>query len=474
MSRSAEGVLRPDRNHQGYGREQTSGEELANALSHGLGCLAALIAHVGEAVGVAPDALRTTLVEPLEAEGVRLLYVDGVTWVAVWLLVYPLVVPMPLLPQVVGTLLTAAVVPAILYAGSLVTGVPDSVAPWAMPYAIQSTVPTFICAGIALIASRVVYGLTRDLSKARRLGHYELVEQIGAGGMGQVWRAKHQLLVRPAAVKLIRPELLGDDPNAARVAIGRFEREVQLAARLHHPHTITVYDYGQTDDGVFYYVMELLDGMNLDEFVQRYGPVPADRAVHWLRQACASLHEAHASGLIHRDVKPANLFVCRYGLETDFLKVLDFGLVKTETPASGAEFDTRMTAAREAPGTPAFMPPELGLGHEVDARGDLYALGCVAYWLLTGTTVFEGGTAMEILVKHAREAPVPPSERTELEIPGDVEEIVLACLAKDPQDRPASAWELERRLAACSVADAWTPEQRQQWWDLHVPVTEPA
>ncbi len=424
------------------------------------------VQRVAEAMGIDPAQAGELVVAPIDEVGLRLLYTDGVTWVGVWLLVFPLMVPMPMLRTVVATLATAATVPAVLIAAMWIRGVPEAIEPWAWPYVIDATVPTFICAGIAIFGSRVVYSLARDLSKARRMGNYQLVEKIGTGGMGEVWRAEHRMLARPAAIKLIRPETLGVDHGSSQVARRRFEREVHLTSQLHDPHTITIFDYGQTPDGTLYYVMELLEGINLDAFVRRFGPARPARVIAWLRQACASLEEAHALGLIHRDVKPANLYTCRYGLRTDFLKVLDFGLVKQRTPVTGDV--TRMTVEHQAIGTPAYMPPELAMGSEADPRSDVYALGCVAYWLLTGQTVFEG-SAMEQAVAHARDEPVRPSARFELDVPDDLESVIVECLAKDPDGRPESARDLARRLAACTDAGRWSDDDAAGWWDTHLP-----
>jgi serine/threonine-protein kinase len=289
--------------------------------------------------------------------------------------------------------------------------------------------------------------------------------------MGEVWKARHAMLARPAAIKLIRPDVLGSDSRTARTALKRFEREVQLSTRLNNPHTITVYDYGQTPEGEFFYVMELLDGIDLETLVQRHGPVPAARAIHWLGQACESLAEAHASGLIHRDVKPANLYACRYGLETDFLKVLDFGLVKNENASEAGA--TRMTVEQGATGTPAYMPPEIALGKGADERSDVYALGCVAYWLVTGHPVFEGSTPMEVVVQHAREEPVLPSLRTELDLPEDFEAVIMRCLRKDPAVRPNGADQLATLLADCADFGTWTAEASRRWWDRHQPAASP-
>jgi serine/threonine-protein kinase len=288
--------------------------------------------------------------------------------------------------------------------------------------------------------------------------------------MGEVWRARHRFLARPAAVKLVRPELIGGRgaEDVART-LARFEREAQATASMRSPHTIALYDFG-IDDGTFYYVMELLDGLDLQTLVERHGPIPAERAVYLLRQVCESLGEAHESNLIHRDVKPANLYVCRYGRERDFVKVLDFGLVKP----GGTEEDVHLTGEQAVGGTPAFMAPEQIVGDRpVDPRTDLYALGCVGYWLVTGHLVFEGASVMDTMMQHAREAPVPPSHRTELPVPADLEETILACLSKDPDERPQSADALAARLDACRELAPWTPERARRWWEVHQPTTGP-
>ena len=223
--------------------------------------------------------------------------------------------------------------------------------------------PYLVVLLVAYVGSRVVYGLGAEVSKAREMGSYRLVERLGKGGMGEVWRAQHRLLARPAAIKLIRPEVLGArDPATRELLLRRFEREAQATALMRSPHTMELYDFGVADDGTFYYVMELLDGFDLDDLVERFGPVPPERAVHLLRQVCASLGEAHEAGLIHRDVKPANLYACRYGREVDFIKVLDFGLVKHGAQAPGTARTTSPPAHMSPGGTPAYMSPEQALG----------------------------------------------------------------------------------------------------------------
>jgi serine/threonine-protein kinase len=293
--------------------------------------------------------------------------------------------------------------------------------------------------------------------------------------MGEVYRAEHQLLARPAAVKLVRPELLGTaDVDVQHRTLLRFEREAQLTARLRSPHTVSVYDYGITDDGTFYYVMELLEGLDLESLVREYGPVPTGRCLHILRQVCDSLSEAHALGLTHRDIKPSNVVLCRYGRRVDFVKVLDFGLARPARPPDGAD-TASLTRDDAIAGTPAFMSPEQILGHrEVGPWTDLYAVGCLGYWLLTGRLVFEGETSLEVLTRHARDVPVAPSRRTELPIPSRVDEILLACLEKDPARRPESADALAKELEEIAAERDWSPEHARRWWEAHRPPLESA
>ena len=308
--------------------------------------------------------------------------------------------------------------------------------------------PNLLVVGMAYLGARVVYGMGRAVREAHELGSYRLVEQLGKGGMGEVWRAEHRMLARPAAIKLIRPEVLsGGGVESVDVLQRRFEREAHATALLRSPHTIEVYDFGITDDGAFFYVMELLDGFDLEQLIDRFGPVPAERAVHFLRHLADSLAEAHDAGLVHRDVKPANVYACRQGRDMDFVKVLDFGMVKpTSTPAEEA---VKLTAEHSTGGTPAFMAPEQALGdHELDGRSDIYAVGCVGYWLLTGGYVFEGSTPIEMITQHIKEEPVPPSRRSEVPIPAELDALILECLSKEPSARPQTADGLRAALDA--------------------------
>jgi serine/threonine protein kinase len=294
-----------------------------------------------------------------------------------------------------------------------------------------------------------------------------MLERIGEGGMGQVWRARHRLLARPAAIKLIRNELLGSTAGLVNDTMRRFEREAQETAKLGSIHTIDVYDYGITEDGDFYYVMELLNGMSLERYVKQFGPMPPARVVYLLRQACHSLSEAHDCGLIHRDIKPANIFMCRLGPDDDFVKVLDFGLVKQFGDHAAG---TMPTIEELTAGTPAFMAPEIALNDSrIDGRADIYALGCVAYYLLTGQTVFHDESAIAVMLAHLKDAPVPPSLRAAFDVPAVLDDLILACLAKDKESRPRSAEDLARRLEKCVPDNKWTASSARLWWQAHQP-----
>ena len=389
----------------------------------------------------------------------------GLSWICVLILVHPLIVPAPP-AKVFAASFAAASMDLVGLAVSGARGVelpPASVLVW-------TYLPNYLCAMLAVLPAHVRVRLEHHREAARELGSHRLGELLGRGGMGEVYRAEHRLLARPAAVKIVRPELLGAaDPERFRRIVARFEREARVTARLCSPHTVAVYDFGVTDEGTFYYVMELLDGLDLDELVRENGPLPAGRAVSVLLQICDSLAEAHDQGLVHRDIKPSNVMLCRYGRRVDFAKVLDFGLAIPIEERAGSEI--RITTETVLAGTPAFMAPEQLLeSAPVGPAADLYALGCLAYWLLTGELVFRGSSPVEILVGHARSVPEPPSRRVELDIPPALDAVVLACLAKDPAGRPRDAEELATRLEeAVAEGDRWTPEQARAWWKLHHP-----
>lgn len=386
------------------------------------------------------------------------------TWISLLIVVYPVLVPNRAWKVLVAALLAASMDPLGAWLTSLRGVEQPPVGEIALIYA-----PNYLSAALAVIVTRVIRKLGRQVQEARELGSYRLGEKLGSGGMGEVWRAEHRMLTRAAAIKIIRPEAVagsGEGPEGMRQ---RFRREAEAVARLRSPHTVELYDVGVTPEGAPYIVMELLDGIDLEALVERFGPLPPERVVHVLGQACHSLAEAHARGLVHRDVKPANLQLCRMGLEVDFLKVLDFGLVKPTAPL--VEGDVRATAPHTMVGTPAYMSPETALGKGVDHRSDLYSLGCVAYWLLTGVLVFDYETAMEVVLAHAREEPAPPSRLSEVPIPGEIDALVLELLRKDPGERVPDAGEVARRLEALEsvVASPWTRDRARRWWDLHLP-----
>ena len=313
-----------------------------------------------------------------------------------------------------------------------------------------------VCAvALATVASRVIYGLRQQVRKALQLGQYTLEEKLGEGGMGTVYRARHAMLRRPTAVKLLPPEKIGES------SLERFEREVQLTALLSHPNTVAIFDYGRTPDGIFYYAMEYLEGVDLESLVRLHGPQPPARVVHVLKQVCGSLGEAHESGLIHRDIKPANIILCERGGTRDVAKVVDFGLVKDLEEAEG------ITQADTLTGTPLYLAPEAIRGEDVDGRADLYAVGAVGYYLLAGRNVFEGKTLVEICGHHLHAAPTSPSERLGRSLPPKLEAVILSCLEKDLARRPRTARELARALDACDDVEAWTEEQACAWWDDH-------
>jgi serine/threonine-protein kinase len=313
----------------------------------------------------------------------------------------------------------------------------------------------------------VLHRLGRRLRQAQELGSYHLIDLLGRGGMGEVWRARHRLLKSSAAIKLVRPELLGASSEAsASEMVRRFEREAQATAALSSPHTIRVFDFGVTADRTFYYVMELLTGRDLQTLIRDFGPAPADRAMYLLRQVCASLAEAHASGLVHRDITPANIYVCRMGLEYDFIKVLDFGLV---TSSDRSMEQTLLTGGHTTAGTPAFMAPEIILEGEVDERADVYAFGCVAYYMLTGQLVFQAETPMKMFVEHLQTPPIPPSQRGEMRVPPELDALVMACLDKDPARRPQNAQEVLQMLLRCRACETWKSDNARTWWEMNLP-----
>jgi eukaryotic-like serine/threonine-protein kinase len=326
-----------------------------------------------------------------------------------------------------------------------------------VPASLQAVMTFLWCLGAVIIAtltSHVIYGLRQQVREAWQFGQYTLLEKIGQGGMGAVYRASHAMLRRPTAVKLLLPELAGAEH------LGRFEREVQLTSRLTHPNTVAIFDYGRTPDGIFYYAMEYLDGLNLDDLVRIDGPQSAGRVIHILRQVAASLSEAHGIGLIHRDIKPGNVIVvAQRGAVPDVAKVVDFGLVK--------ELDKNLDLTREIriAGTPHYLSPEaISSPERIGPQSDLYSLGCVGYYLLTGQHVFDGNTVVELCSHHLHSRPIPPTARLGRPVPGSLAAVVMQCLEKIPEHRPASAQALVDRLANCHDVEPWTREMARAWW----------
>ena len=386
-----------------------------------------------------------------------------ISWITVLILVYSMIAPASPRRMLLASL-GAAVMDPLAFAAVHLAGLPTP----PLFVVAMMTWPNVACAVIAMLPSRILQRIGRRLHEARELGSYQLVELLGSGGMGEVWRAEHRLLARQAAIKLLRPEILAArDGQENRLLLRRFEREAQATAMLNSPHTIQLFDFGVTDEGRFYYVMELLAGRDLESLVREFGPLPASRVIYLLRQVSHSLADAHARGMVHRDIKPANIYVCRMGLDYDFAKVLDFGLVKITRPSMA---ETLSTIDHTTTGTPAYMAPETILGDaDVDRRADVYALGCVAYYLLTGQLVFEADTSMKMLMHHLNTPPIPPSQRTELPIPRELDELVLACLEKDPNRRPQNAGELFQMAYNCRACEGWAQEPARAWWELHLP-----
>jgi serine/threonine-protein kinase len=386
-----------------------------------------------------------------------------VLWNAVLILTYGLYVPKSWRRAAVGVWPLAVLPFATLGAQALLH---SDTTGWLWEGWKLSTTPRVLLLGFdALVltilalcstyGAHTISGLRREVAKARQLGQYRLLRRIGAGGMGEVYLAEHQLLKRPCALKLIQTSS-ETEPNA----LERFEREVRLTATLSHPNTVEIYDYGRAEDGTYYYVMEYLPGLSLEDLVERHGPLPPGRAVHLLRQVCGALGEAHRARLIHRDIKPSNIFAARRGGVEDVAKLLDFGLVRSVCGPSSAH----ISAEGHVVGTPLFMSPEQATGgHELDERSDIYSLGAVAYYVLTGRPPFEGDSGVAVMIGHARD-PVLPLSQARPGIPDDLEQVVLRCLAKHPADRFPNVEVLELALAECGCAGDWDQARAVQWW----------
>ncbi len=323
---------------------------------------------------------------------------------------------------------------------------------------VVDTIFLLALGAISSFATQTISRLRSEVVEARRFGQYRLGDRIGSGGMGEVFLAEHELLKRPCAVKLIRPEVV-----LRAGTIERFEREVRINATLSHPNTVEIFDYGRTEDGTYYYVMEYLPGMSLADLVERHGPLPAGRAIHLVRQVALALVEAHEAGLIHRDIKPSNIFAARRGGIDDVAKLLDFGLVRPEA-STASSASPQASDEGQILGTPLYMSPEQANGSRtLDARSDIYSLGAVAYFLLTGKPPFDAPTAIEAIIAHARDPVVPPS-RLRGEVPDDLDAVILRCLAKDPSDRFPNAESLETALGRCASATSWDKAKARRWW----------
>jgi hypothetical protein len=327
--------------------------------------------------------------------------------------------------------------------------------------ALFGAIGVALLGAVSMAVSRTLYRLHRRARAAECMGGYRLIRPLGEGGMGTVWLAEHGRMCRPSAVKVVTAE-----PQLFPHVVARFQREIEVASKLDHPNTIEIRDFGRADDSTFFFAMEFLTGLDLRQLVERFGPVEPERAVYVLQQVCNSLEEAHSKGIVHRDLKPSNIFVTRRGGAYDFVKVLDFGLAR-EVAAEGRELITRTGVIV---GTPHFMAPEAAHGAvPFGPKGDLYSLGCTAYWMLAGSPPFDGSTPEAIMTAHITEDPVSVRDRSELEIPRELGELVMDCLAKDPDERPQSVQAVQMTLASIEFKKPWSVERAAAWWNLHLP-----
>ncbi len=391
-------------------------------------------------------------------------FIRGTSSITLWLISFALLVPTAPGTAALFSLASAAMGPLGHLMMTQMLGLP--LAPLNRLFIYYA--PCFLMSLVSVLINLRILRLEWFASCDRERGSYELLELISRGGMGEIWRARHRFLKRDAAVKIIRPEIIVTQTGrGAETLRKRFENEARAIAALKSPHTVAIHDFGATEEGGFYYAMELLVGFDLDQLVRRFGPLPPARVASILRQACESLEEAHLCSMIHRDIKPSNLFLCRLGTAYDFCKILDFGLVKHCLPGDS----TLLTATGATTGTPAFMAPEIATSNTFDSRTDIYGLGCVAYWLLTARLLFEEPTPTATVLAHLQKEPVPPSQRTEIEVPPELERIIMSCLAKDPAQRPQSAASLNRMLAACPGVPPWSQEDAESWWRINAPDT---
>ncbi len=374
--------------------------------------------------------------------------------------IYPAIAPIPLRWLVMAGFLSASMDP-LTWLWADLRGV---AAERTLFIHIVDFTITYVAAAVSLLPAVIIRGLGRQVQVARSVGSYTLGKLLGKGGMGEVYEATHRLLARKAAVKLVlrQPD---EEPGANQRALERFRREAAVAAALTSPHTIELYDFGVREDGQYYYVMEMLEGMDLQEMVDRHGPLPPARVAHFLHQSAKSLAEAHEFGMVHRDIKPSNLFVSRRGLELDFIKVLDFGIVKLGADRPPVQDELKLTMVEAPIGTPAFMPPEgvEGAGH-LSAASDIYSLGCTAFWMLTGELPFRAGSLMQMLYKHVNEAPRKPSAVHGTAIPSALDDLVLRCLSKSPAARPADGKALLAAIEPIAAAHPWGQAEAISWW----------
>lgn len=389
--------------------------------------------------------------------------VRGMSAIALWVILTSFFIPNSRLKTAFACVACALAWPVTYYIHSQMNDYP--------PYPINRMIvwlfPIVLMSIWAYVVNSRMLQMYISNQRAEELGSYKLDYVIGKGGMGEVWRARHRLLIRDAAIKLIRPEVLaGLNGRQESLMRKRFEREAQATASLRSPHTVDLFDFGMTKDRAFYYAMELLDGVDLQTLVERYGPLHPGRVKKILLEVCESLGEAHHHGIIHRDIKPKNLVLSRLGLQYDFTKVLDFGLAKSIRPHDAS----LMTMEGVATGTPAYLAPEIAMGEaRIDGRSDIYSLGCVAYFLLTGQLVFNEPSPTALALAHVQKQLVAPSQRTELPIPAGLEALVLKMLSKDPNDRPHDAEELAAMLNALTDIPEWTAEDAKEWWHTNLP-----
>lgn len=396
-------------------------------------------------------------------------------WSCLWILIYPVVVPYSPRISLLSSLGSICMVMLALLSPALI-------APEALPPQVVFQMALeghLVCAVAAYFISRMINHLNWQLAQEKKKGSYQLIRPLGEGSMGQVWLAKHRMLRRPAAMKIIHPDrLVAASIDIQAEVLARFEREAQATASLYNEHSISIYDYGTMEDNSFFYVMEALNGIDLQEFLRRHGAVPEERAVYLLHQITESLQEAHHIGLVHRDLKPANIFICRYGLKTDFIKVLDFGMVKfqndlQETVARFSKQEVsqniELTTEGQLAGTPAYMAPEMIEGKNIDHRYDIYAFGCLAYGLLTARKLFEHDHLEGQFYAHISETPTPPSQVLGKQIHPTLEALILKCVEKKPENRPQSIQEIRTVLLGLRYPDPWTAEKADEWWSKWMP-----